>query len=72
MEPSRRLVVGQFVVCDQGVGLSAEGGRVLKAQIEVQLGLFALAIIPLLAGNLASPATDTSGNVNEGRLDGRG
>jgi hypothetical protein len=49
---------------DQGVSFRAESGRVLKTQVEVQLGFFPLAIVPLLAGNLARPAADALGYVD--------
>jgi hypothetical protein len=59
-----RLLVWQFVERDQGQGLGAESCRVLKTQVVLQLCIFTLAVIPLLAGNLASAAADALRNVN--------
>ena len=55
---------------DQGERICAESGRVLKAQIEIQLGLFPFAIVPLLAGNLTCATADALGDVDQRGLDG--
>jgi hypothetical protein len=49
---------------DQSVSFRTESGRILKTQVEIQLGLFPLSIIPLFAGNLTCPAADTSGDID--------
>jgi hypothetical protein len=55
---------------DQGESICAECGRVLKAQVEIQLGLFPVAIVPLLASNLTCATADALGYVDQGGLDG--
>ena len=65
IQPAGRLLVGQFMICDQGVSLRTESGRVLKTHVVLQLCSFALSIIPLFAGNLACAASNALGNVNE-------
>src|SRR6185312_14558360 len=57
--------------CDQRECFRAEGRRVLKSHVILQLGLFAVAFVPLLAGNLACAAADTLCNVNQRGLDRR-
>jgi hypothetical protein len=53
------------VKSDQRKSFGAKGGRVLKPQVEIQLSLFSLAIVPLLAGDLTCPAADALGNVDQ-------
>jgi hypothetical protein len=55
---------------DQGESICAKCGGVLKAQVEIQLGVFPVAIVPLLAGNLTRATADALGYVDQGRLDG--
>jgi hypothetical protein len=54
---------------DQGESICAESSRVLKTQIEIQLGLFPFAIVPLLAGNLTCATADALGYVDQRGLD---
>ena len=72
MQPSLSLLVRYLMKSDQGESICAECGRVLKAQVEIQLGLFPFAIVPLLAGNLTCADGRISlGGVDQRRLDGR-
>ena len=43
--------------------------RVLEAELVEELRLLALALVPLLAGDLAGPAADAVGDVDQGRPD---
>ncbi len=61
----RRLVEG-----DERVRLRGERGRVLETEMRVQLRRLSLAVVPLLAGDLAGPAADAVGDVDERGLDG--
>ena len=63
------LLVLRLVEGDQRVGPGAQGRRVLEAELRVQLGLLAVAVVPLLAGDLAGAAADAVGDVDERRLD---
>ena len=72
---SRLLRVLHLVERDERVRLRAERRRVLEAQLVLQLGLFAVALVPLLAGHLARSAADAVGDVDQRRPDrarGRG
>jgi hypothetical protein len=57
--------------CDQRERFRAEGRRVLKSHVILQLGLFAIAFILLLTGNLACAAADALCNVNQRGLNRR-
>src|ERR1700751_3019046 len=69
VQPSRRRLVGKLMKGDQRESICAESGRVLKTQIEIQLILFAIAIVPLLAGNLTCATADALGYVDQRGLD---
>jgi hypothetical protein len=43
----------------------------LESHVILQLGLFAIAFVPLLTGDLACAAADALGNVNQRGLDRR-
>ena len=66
--PGSRFV-RHFMVRDQGVRFRAESRRILKPHIVLQLRNFSFPLIPLLACNLASPATDASRDIDQRRLD---
>src|SRR5262249_16489242 len=68
--PLARLLVARLVEGDQRVGPRGERGRVLEPELRVQLRGLALAVVPLLAGDLAGAAADAVGDVDERRLDG--
>jgi hypothetical protein len=70
METALRLLVGQFMKRDQRECVRTQSRGVLKAQVTIQLRLFPFAIIPLLAGNLARPASNTLRDVDQGSFDG--
>lgn len=54
---------------DERVSSCAESRRILKSHLsQLQLGFFPFAVIPPLAGYLASPAADAFGRVHEGSL----
>ena len=75
IQPSRLRRVLHLVERDERKSIRAESSGVLKTQIDPELGLFAILIVPLLAGNLARPTADAVGNVDQRRLDrarGRG
>ena len=63
-QPARLLRVLHLVEGDQRVRLRGERRRVLEAELGDELGLLALAIVPLLAGDLAGPAADAVGDVD--------
>ena len=69
IQPSRLRRVLHLVERDERVGLRAEHRRVLEAQVGLQLGLLAVALVPLLAGHLARPAADAVGDVDQRRPD---
>src|SRR5579864_1049871 len=54
---------------DQGECICAQCGRVLKTQIEIQLSLFRVSIVPLLAGDLTCATTNALGDVDQRGLD---
>ena len=59
MQPAGRLLVGQFMKCDEGIRFRAESRRVLKPHVVLQVCLFSFALIPLLAArrnDLQTPA----------------
>src|SRR5262249_27439678 len=65
-----RLVVHQLVEGDERVGLRAERGRVLESQRVLEHRRLAVAIVPLLARDLARAAADALGDVDERRSHG--
>ena len=69
IQPSRLRRVLHLVERDERVRLRAEHRRVLEAQVGLQLGLLALALVPLLARHLARPAADAVGDVDQRRPD---
>src|ERR1700751_6343529 len=69
VQPSRRRLVGKLMKGDQGESICTESSRVLKTLIEIQLGLFPFAIVPLLAGNLTCATADALGYVDQRGLD---
>ena len=50
---------------DQSVSFRTESGRILKTQVVVQLGFFAFAIVPLLAGDLTGTTADALRNIDQ-------
>jgi hypothetical protein len=64
LQTSRLLRVLHLVKRDERVCLRAERGRILKTQFGLELGLLAIALVPLLAGYLARPAADAVGDVD--------
>ncbi len=69
IQASRLLRVLHLVERDERVRLRAERRRVLEAQFGLELGLLAVALVPLLAGHLARPAADAVGDVDQRRPD---
>jgi hypothetical protein len=50
---------------DQGQGLGAESGRVLKTQVPFEFGLLPIAIVLVLACHLTGATADALGDVNQ-------
>src|SRR5215469_1200631 len=69
METTWCRLIGNLMIRNQGESLRAQSRRILKTQIEVQFRLLALALVPLLAGNLAGATSDALGDVDERCLD---
>ena len=69
IQASRLRRVLHLVERDERVRLRAQHRRVLEAQVGLQLGLLAIALVPLLAGYLARPAADAVGDVDQRRPD---
>src|SRR6516164_1165696 len=57
---------------DQGISFRTESGRILKTQLVLKLCVLPLAIIPLLAGDLACPAADALRDIDQRCFDGDG
>src|SRR6185436_725510 len=72
IQASRLFGILHLVERDQRVGLGRQGRGVREPHVRLQLGVFALAVVPLFAGHLAGPATDAVGNVDQRRADGNG
>src|SRR6185369_4815765 len=64
-----RGLVHELVEGDERVGVRAQRRRVLEAEQLLQLGVLAVAVVPLLAGDLAGAAADALGDVDQRRLD---
>ena len=71
-DASRLLRVRRLVERDEGQRLRAERRRVLEAQLVLELGRLAVALVPLLAGHLAGSAADAVGDVDQRRPDRAG
>jgi hypothetical protein len=66
IQPSLCFLINQLMKRNERVGVGTENGRVLKIELtKLQLGFFTLAIVPLLASNLASAATDALGGIHQ-------
>src|SRR5262249_26484047 len=70
IQSSGRLLVGNLMKGDQSQSFRAERRRILKSHIVLQLGDFAVTLVPLLAGHLACAAADALGDVNQRGFDG--
>src|SRR5262249_26321525 len=64
-----RVRVGELLVGGPRKGLRAEHGRVLEAELGLELGRLAVAVVPLLARDLAGVAPDALRDVDQRRLD---
>jgi hypothetical protein len=58
VQSAGRRLIHNFVKRDQRECLGTQRGRVLKPHVVLQFRRFALAVIPLLARNLAGSASD--------------
>jgi hypothetical protein len=58
--------------CDECIRVGIKSDGVLKTDPRFQLGVYTIAIIPLLAGDLARSATDALRRVDQGCFDGDG
>jgi hypothetical protein len=57
--------IGQLMKRNQGIGLCAQCGWILKSQLVLILREFSVAIVPLFASYLAGSTADTFGDVDE-------
>jgi hypothetical protein len=70
IQTSRRILIDELMERNERVGVRAERSRILKIEpTELQLCLFPLAIVPLLAGNLTRAAADALGGIDQRCLD---
>jgi hypothetical protein len=58
--------------CDQRISAGIKSDGVLETESGFQLGVYPIAIIPLLAGNLASATSDAVGGIDQCGFDGKG
>jgi hypothetical protein len=70
VQTSGRILIDELVKRNERVSVGAEGSRILKIEpTKLQFCLFSLAIVPLLAGNLAGAAADALGSIDQRCLD---
>ena len=72
VDAAGRLRIFELVEGDERVGLGRQGGRVLEAELGLELGFLSGPVVPLLAGDLAGAAADAVGDVDERRPDRNG
>jgi hypothetical protein len=65
IQTSRRILIDKLMERNERVSVGAERCRILKIEpTKLQLCLFSLAIVPLLAGNLTGAAADALGSID--------